>query len=121
MEWSRRRERELERLGDEAQALWGRQREVLGRAAHLLRDAGKTAGEIGREDLYPRARHGVESVLAPALRRFAKPAPKAPAGPGAGGYVLMGLGVVALAVIGYAVWNTLRPDDDLWIDVDDDI
>lgn len=120
MEFSRRRERELERLGDEAQALWSRQRDVLGRAAELLRDAGKTAGDIGRDDLLPRARHGMESVVGSAWKRLAKQPPK-PSGPGAGAYVLMGIGAVAIAVIGYAVWNTLRPDDDLWVDVDDDI
>lgn len=121
MEWSRRRERELERLGDEAQALWTRQREVLGRASDLVRDVGRTAGYIGREDLYPRARAGAEQLLAPTLRRLTKPAPRATSGLGAGSYVLMGIGAIALAVIGYAVWNTLRPDEDLWIDADEDI
>lgn len=120
MEFSRRRERELERLGDEAQALWSRQRDVLGRAAELLRDAGRTAGDIGRDDLLPRARHGLDAVVGSALKRFGRSVPKS-SGPGAGAYVLMGIGAVAVAVIGYAVWNTLRPDDDLWIDVDDDL
>jgi hypothetical protein len=36
--------------------------------------------------------------------------------PGAGFYLLIGVGVVAAAAIGYAVWQTLRADDDLWID-----
>lgn len=47
-----------------------------------------------------------------------------PAGPGR--YILIGLGVVASAAIAYAAWQTLRADDDLWIDdepesIDDDI
>ena len=43
-----------------------------------------------------------------------KPAP-APA-PGPGRYILIGLGVVAVAGLAYAVWQTLRADDDLWIE-----
>ena len=37
-----------------------------------------------------------------------------PAGPGR--YILIGVGVVAFAAIAYAAWQTLRADDDLWID-----
>ena len=36
-------------------------------------------------------------------------------GPGAGTYALIGVGVVALAGVGYAAWQTFRADDDLWI------
>ncbi|BDI21234.1 hypothetical protein [Herbiconiux sp. L3-i23] len=36
-------------------------------------------------------------------------------GPGAGTFVLVGLGVVALAGLAYAAWQTFRADDDLWI------
>jgi hypothetical protein len=43
-----------------------------------------------------------------------KPAPKTTAGPGR--YILIGLGVVAVAGLAYAVWQTLRADDDLWIE-----
>jgi hypothetical protein len=35
---------------------------------------------------------------------------------GPGRYILIGVGVVALAGIAYAAWQTLRADDDLWID-----
>jgi hypothetical protein len=37
-----------------------------------------------------------------------------PAGPGK--YILIGLGVVAVAAVAYAAWQTLRADDELWID-----
>jgi len=37
-----------------------------------------------------------------------------PAGPGR--YILIGIGVVALAAVAYAAWQTLRADDDLWIE-----
>ena len=41
-----------------------------------------------------------------------------PKSSGPGKYILIGLGVVAAAAVGYAVWQTLRADDDLWIDDD---
>ena len=37
-----------------------------------------------------------------------------PAGPGR--YILIGIGVVAFAAVAYAAWQTLRADDDLWIE-----
>jgi hypothetical protein len=37
-----------------------------------------------------------------------------PAGPGR--YILIGLGVVAAAAVAYAAWQTLRADDDLWVE-----
>lgn len=36
-------------------------------------------------------------------------------GPGAGTIVLISVGVVALAGVAYAAWQTFRADDDLWI------
>ena len=39
---------------------------------------------------------------------------KQSAGPGR--YILIGVGIVAAAGIAYAAWQTLRADDDLWID-----
>jgi len=44
----------------------------------------------------------------------AAPAPKRGMGPG--GYILLGLGVVAVAGVAYAAWQTLRADEDLWIE-----
>ena len=40
--------------------------------------------------------------------------PKKSAGPGR--YILIGLGVVAAVGVAYAAWQTLRADDDLWIE-----
>jgi hypothetical protein len=34
---------------------------------------------------------------------------------GPGKYILIGVGVVALAGIAYAAWQTLRADDELWV------
>jgi predicted MarR family transcription regulator len=36
-------------------------------------------------------------------------------GPGVGGWFLIGAGVASLAAVGYALWQTFRADDDLWI------
>lgn len=35
---------------------------------------------------------------------------------GPGRYILIGLGVVAVAAVAYAAWQTLRADDDLWVE-----
>ncbi|MCU1543306.1 MAG: hypothetical protein JWM50_1171 [Microbacteriaceae bacterium] len=42
-----------------------------------------------------------------------------PKSSGPGKYILVGLGAVAVAGVAYAVWQTLRADDDLWIDDED--
>lgn len=39
-----------------------------------------------------------------------------PAKSGPGKYILIGLGVVAVAGVAYAAWQTLRADDELWIE-----
>lgn len=36
-------------------------------------------------------------------------------GMGVGGWFAIGAGVAALAAVGYALWQTFRADDDLWI------
>jgi hypothetical protein len=38
---------------------------------------------------------------------------------GIGRYILIGVGLVAIAGVAYAAWQTLRADDDLWIDDED--
>ena len=43
--------------------------------------------------------------------------PKPKAGPGR--YLLIGVSVVAFAVVAYAAWQTLRADDDLWVEEDE--
>jgi hypothetical protein len=40
--------------------------------------------------------------------------------PGVGAYVALGAGVVAAAGVGYAVWQTFRADDELWV-ADDEV
>jgi hypothetical protein len=41
-----------------------------------------------------------------------------PKKPGIGRYLLIGVGVVVAAGIAYAAWQTLRADDDLWVEED---
>jgi hypothetical protein len=56
-------------------------------------------------------------------RQFASKTPlpvSAPKSSGPGKYILIGIAVVAVAGIAYAAWQTLRADDDLWIDDDFD-
>jgi len=60
----------------------------------------------------PRVRAAIGKVSA--LRGKAAPAVSKSAGPGH--YILIGLGVVAVAGIAFAAWQTLRADDELWID-----
>ncbi len=61
----------------------------------------------------PRVRGVVRKVSRAGERAGISTPPKS-AGPGR--YILIGLGVVAFAGIAYAAWQTLRADDDLWIE-----
>ena len=51
--------------------------------------------------------------------RLQKPVPQKK-GPGVGAWVALGTGVVAAAGVGYAVWQTFRADDELWV-ADDEV
>ncbi len=66
-----------------------------------VRDAAKKAGAATRK-----AGSNVSKSVRPAKT----------SGPGPGRYILLGFGVVAVAAIAYAAWQTLRADDDLWIE-----
>jgi hypothetical protein len=65
----------------------------------------------------PHVREALKRVAAggsSAASRVGISKPKPSSGPGR--YILIGIGVVAFAGIAYAAWQTLRADDDLWID-----
>ncbi|WP_403021811.1 hypothetical protein [Salinibacterium sp. GXW1014] len=194
MALSRKRKRELKRLKHSASDLWESQREVLDQANKVVREAGRAASHLGRDEVAPRVRDTIDHRVKPAIatgasatrtvaegarnkvqyelfpslasaaatalavievtkdakvrdamkavhksggaekaldlssRKTKKRAkqirkeigkrvnlvpPKSTPGPGR--YIVMGVGVVALLGIGYAVWQTLRADDDLWI------
>lgn len=163
MALTRKRQRELNRLGGQAQDVWDDQKEVLERANRVIRAASRHARDevsshgrdvydsrvrpavasglaAGRErlvdDVFPAVSSALGSALAileaaknPEVRAalgratsagrsvasragFAKSKPA----PGPGRYILIGVGIVAAAGIAYAAWQTLRADDDLWID-----
>ena len=178
MELSRKRQRELKKLRRQAGDVWDEQREVLERAASILRDASRHAASVAREDVAPRVRETYEKRIVPGVEagvgsvrhaasatrdRFVDDVMPAVSGaigsaiavldvardkrvrdairqvsasgrelatragqkvgiievkptPGPGRYILIGLGVVATAAIAYAAWQTLRADDDLWVD-----
>lgn len=71
---------------------------------HDFKDAAGTAKKVSKE-----------------LNSRAKKASKAydkkynTSGVGVGGWLLIGAGVAAVAAVGYALWQTFRADDDLWI------
>jgi hypothetical protein len=102
---------------------------------------GRAAASWGRErlsdDVFPAISGALGSALAmleaakdPRIRQVVRKVsgagqragivqPAKSAGPGR--YILVGLGVVAFAGIAYAAWQTLRADDDLWIEDLDEI
>jgi hypothetical protein len=98
------------------------------------RRAASVARDRFSDDVLPAISGAVGSALAmleaakdPRVREVAKRVSKAgqragivEKSTGPGRYILIGLGVVAFAGIAYAAWQTLRADDDLWIeDLDD--
>jgi hypothetical protein len=67
-----------------------------------VREAISRAGRVGSR---------LGSTVAPAPR---------PKSPGPGRYILIGVGLVAVAGIAYAAWQTLRADDELWVSDESD-
>ena len=60
--------------------------------------------------------HGGLAGLAVGTKVGIKPAKSS----GPGKYILIALGVVAVAGVAYAAWQTLRADDELWVSDDSD-
>jgi hypothetical protein len=159
---SRKTQREVAQLGNRAGDAWEDQREVLERAAKVLRDASRHAGHYSHDDVGPRVLSAtrraatstrehlsddvfpavssafgsalalIEAAKDPAVRAALRRAgavgtaaaskvglAKPRQSHGVGRYILIGVGVVAAAGIAYAAWQTLRADDDLWIDDED--
>lgn len=100
------------------------------------RDVAASTRERLAEDVFPAVSSALGSALAilevakdprvrEALKRVSSGGTKAASkggipvkkqSAGAGRYVLLGIGIVAFAGVAYAAWQTLRADDDLWID-----
>jgi len=113
----RKTQRELARLSHEAKRLWEEQRDVLSHAKNVARHASQNASDIAKRDVLPLAHEAYRETIEPTLsripwRRVAPP--KKTSNPFV--YVLMAIGALALALVGYAAWQTLRADDDLWVE-----
>lgn len=68
----------------------------------------------------PRVREALARVGKAGATASAKVLPKAAKSSGPGRYILIGVGVVAAAGLAYAAWQTLRADDELWVDDESD-
>jgi len=136
---------DLDTLRAHAEALWERQQEVFAAAGQVAREASLKAAASGKDAVrsaYDRVLpvasstiataaaigdQGVRRILARLQRaRAATPvvvAPPAAKGIGVGGWIGITIGVVAAGALAYAVWQTLRADDELWIEdaADDEI
>jgi len=130
---------DLEILKAHAEALWERQQEVFaaaGKVANEARLQGMTAARSAYDRVLPIASstiataaaigdQGVRQILARLQRARRATAPVVVAAPaarglGVGGWIGITIGVIAAGAVAYAVWQTLRADDDLWIeDVED--
>jgi len=113
----RKTQRELARLSHEAKRLWEEQRDLLSHAKNVARHASQSASDIAKRDVLPLAHEAYRETIEPTLsripwRRVAPP--KKTSNPFV--YVLMAIGALALALVGYAAWQTLRADDDLWVE-----
>ncbi|WP_375401590.1 hypothetical protein [uncultured Amnibacterium sp.] len=84
---------------------------VAGKGAKGATKAAKTvAGSNKGRDAVVKAAKGAATV-----KVAQKALPTKKSGPGTGSIVGLTLGILALIGIGYAVWQTLRADDDLWV------
>ena len=120
MEFDRKTLRDINRLSHEAQRLWEEQRDVLSHAKDVALDASRQAGNVARKEILPRARSAYKTAIEPNLSRIpwkkVAPMPKKSSHPVV--YVLMAIGAIAVAAVSYAAWQTLRADDDLWVEED---
>jgi hypothetical protein len=118
MDIDRKTMRDITRLSHEAQRLWEEQRDVLGHAKDMALEATRQAGDAARRELVPRARATYKKTIEPNLSRipWKKVAPVATKSSNPIVYVLMALGAIAVAAISYAAWQTLRADEDLWVE-----
>lgn len=118
MDFDRKTRRELDKLSHEAHRLWEEQRDVLAHARDVVKDASKTAGDYTKREVIPKAHETYRSTVAPLLSKISGHAAPAKKSSNPLLYVLMAVGAIAVAAISYAAWQTLRADDDLWVEED---
>jgi hypothetical protein len=106
----------------------GRVKPVVASGVAGARYAARTTKSRIVDDVVPALSGALGSALAvleaardPRVREVVRSASRAPLAipakkSGPGKYILIGLGVVAVAGIAYAAWQTLRIDEDLWIE-----
>jgi len=103
------------------------------RGVTLGRRAAQGAGDMVNNNLIPAVGTAIGTALSvadvandarvqAAVRRLSpkKIVPQKKSGPGVGTFLAIGAGVIALAGVGYAVWQTFRADDELWV-ADDEV
>lgn len=104
--------------------------ETLNSARHLIADAARLAARYSRDEIAPRARHEYADHLAPLIatgiaagRRYlsASPVKAVPKKSGLGSFIAAGFAVALVAGVAYVAWQTLRTDDDAWVDDEFDV
>jgi hypothetical protein len=101
-----------------ALTLAGEATDRLGFTGNTAQNAAKGLGGVTKQGHKADRRAAVKVAAGAAAAKGATKVAKAKAGSngvGVGGTIGILLGVAALAGIGYAVWQTLRADDDLWV------
>jgi hypothetical protein len=106
----------------------GRVKPVVATGVAGARYAARTTRTRFADDVKPAMAGAVGAALAvleaardPRVREVVRRASRKPLAvpakkSGPGKYILIGLGVVAVAGIAYAAWQTLRVDEDLWVE-----
>jgi hypothetical protein len=90
-------------------------RDAISNVSRNADKLGKKASKVGKQA--NKLGHEVSrNVSKKATQLGTKAGIVQPKSSGPGKYILIGIGVVALAGVAYAAWQTLRADDDLWID-----
>jgi hypothetical protein len=101
-----------------ALTLAGQATDRLGFTGDTAQNAAKVLGGVTKQGHKADRRAALKVAAGAVAAKGATKAAKAKAGSngvGVGGTIGILLGVAAIAGIGYAVWQTLRADDDLWV------
>jgi hypothetical protein len=99
-----------------ALSLAGEATDRLGFTGDTAQSAAKALGGITKQGHKADRRAALKVAAGAAAAKGASKAAKAKSGgPGVGGTIGIVLAVAAVAGIAYAVWQTLRADDDLWV------
>jgi hypothetical protein len=104
--------------------------DALNNAGRILADAARLAARYSRDEIAPRARSEYAEHLAPLLatglaagRRYLRntPLPVAKKKSGLGSFIAAGFAIALVAGVAYVAWQTLRTDDEAWVDDEIDV